>query len=50
MGPGIHAYKLRAGGVVDDRVDVLAVSPSARGRAMGTLARIRTLARRVLRR
>jgi CelD/BcsL family acetyltransferase involved in cellulose biosynthesis len=50
MGPGIHAYKLRAGGVVDDRVDVLAVSPSARGRAMGTLARMRTLARRVLRR
>ncbi len=49
MGPGIHAYKLRAGGVVDDRVDVLAVSATARGRAMGALARMRALARRVVR-
>jgi CelD/BcsL family acetyltransferase involved in cellulose biosynthesis len=50
LGPGAHPYKLELGGVVDDRVDANAVSPSARGRAVDGLDRLERGARAVARR
>ena len=58
LGPGAHRYKLDLGSVIEERVDVVAASRSARGRALGAAeaglrqarARVpvRTLARQAL--
>jgi CelD/BcsL family acetyltransferase involved in cellulose biosynthesis len=51
MGPGVFDYKFRAGGAIDDRVNVRAASPSSRGRAVAALetgaGRTRTALRQV---
>ena len=50
LGPGADPYKLELGGVLDDRVDAKAVSPSARGRTVDGLDRLERGARAVARR
>ena len=50
LGPGADPYKLELGGVVDDRVDAKAVSPSGRGHAVDGLDRLERAARAVARR
>lgn len=50
LGPGADPYKLELGGVLDDRVDAKAVSPSARGWAVDGLDRLERGARAVARR
>jgi CelD/BcsL family acetyltransferase involved in cellulose biosynthesis len=49
LGPGAHRYKLELGGVVGDRVDARAVSPSPRGRGMALLGRLKGRSRDLLR-
>ena len=46
LGPGGDAHKRRLGGEPDDRVDVRAAGPTARGRVVGGLERLRDRVRR----
>ena len=50
MGPGAFPYKLRAGGVIDDRVDVRVASSSVRGQVIAGLDVSAAVARAVRRR